>query len=344
MSDVSKTNEDLRKALNVAREHFTAIAGSGEIKVWEDTGEKRGIDYQAKVWAERGARLASEALAATRVPVQGEPKRKVPHTGPGHPHGDAHYCEGCLAEQEARQGEPNDDRTPEFEAIEQELFKHQPVLSMQDGSIRGCKCMDRVFLTKTEDWGTHLAEVFEQLSRATVPDAATAETFAEKMERKHGALAHLQGLLGEVRAERDAATAAIDAIRAIHTKGSSEVVESTPDGPRVSHFTFHCDVCVDVRGEHEEYPCATRAALDGAPEPETAPENYEPKCNGACVVHGSPVTNWPVQYGRRHRETGALHWLKGDPFDSWWHENQDSYEHVKRYTSPPLPVEGESKP
>lgn len=73
MSDVSKTNEELRKALNVAREHFSAIAASGEIKVWEDTGEKRGIDHQAKVWAERGARLASEALAAARVPVQGEP-------------------------------------------------------------------------------------------------------------------------------------------------------------------------------------------------------------------------------------------------------------------------------
>ena len=40
----------------------------------------------------------------------------------------------------------------------------------------------------------------------------------------------------------------------------------------------------------------TLAALDGAPEPETAPENYEPKCN--C-------------------------------------------EHVKRHTSPPLPVDGE---
>lgn len=74
------------------------------------------------------------------------------------------------------QGEPNDDRTPEFEAIEQELFKHQPLLSMQDGSIRGCKCMDRVFVTKTEDWGTHLAEVFMRLPRATEPDAATAAT------------------------------------------------------------------------------------------------------------------------------------------------------------------------
>lgn len=54
------------------------------------------------------------------------------------------------------------------------------------------------------------------------------------------------------------------------------------------------------------------------------------------------AAKWEVQYGRRNRETGALHWLKGDPLDSWWHENQDRYEHVKRYTSPPLPVGGES--
>ena len=69
--------------------------------------------------------------------------------------------------------EPSE-RTPEFESREQELFKHQPVLSMKDGGIAGCKCMDRVFVTKTEDWGTHLAEVFTRLSRTTVPDAATA--------------------------------------------------------------------------------------------------------------------------------------------------------------------------
>lgn len=54
---------------------------------------------------------------------------------------------------------------PAFEALEQELWKHQPVLSMEDGSIRGCQCLDRVFLRGREDWGTHLAEVFRALSR-----------------------------------------------------------------------------------------------------------------------------------------------------------------------------------
>ena len=73
------------------------------------------------------------------------------------------------------QGEPNDDRTPEFEAIEQELFKHQPLLSMQDGSIRGCKCMDRVFYNQAEDWGTHLAEVFDALAAAVVQPSSTVD-------------------------------------------------------------------------------------------------------------------------------------------------------------------------
>lgn len=75
-----------------------------------------------------------------------------------------HRLADALATRVPVQGEPNDDRTPEFEAIEQELFKHQPLLSMQDGSIRGCKCMDRVFYNQTEDWGTHLAEVFDALA------------------------------------------------------------------------------------------------------------------------------------------------------------------------------------
>lgn len=57
----------LREALKTAREHFTAIAGSGEIRVWEDTGEKLGIDHQVSVWAKRGERICRDALAA---PVQ----------------------------------------------------------------------------------------------------------------------------------------------------------------------------------------------------------------------------------------------------------------------------------
>jgi hypothetical protein len=36
---------------------------------------------------------------------------------------------------------------------------------MSDGAIVGCQCMDRVFVTKAEDWGTHLADVMTALVR-----------------------------------------------------------------------------------------------------------------------------------------------------------------------------------
>ncbi len=68
---------------------------------------------------------------------------------------------------------------PAFEALEQKLWKHQPVLSMEDGSIRGCQCLDRVFYRGTEDWGTHLAEVFKALSRAAAPEPELPETGLE---------------------------------------------------------------------------------------------------------------------------------------------------------------------
>lgn len=74
-------------------------------------------------------------------------------------------AEAALAVFEQAHTPTDDERTPEFESLEQELFKHQPVLSMRDGHIAGCQCMDRVFQERTEDWGTHLAEVFTALRR-----------------------------------------------------------------------------------------------------------------------------------------------------------------------------------
>lgn len=55
--------------------------------------------------------------------------------------------------------EPSAEGYAEFESWEQEMFRHQPVLSMADGSIAGCQCLDRVFVKGREDWGTHLASV-----------------------------------------------------------------------------------------------------------------------------------------------------------------------------------------
>jgi hypothetical protein len=48
---------------------------------------------------------------------------------------------------------------PDQEILELEIGKHIPVLSVEDGSIRGCQCMDRVFYRHTEDWPSHLADV-----------------------------------------------------------------------------------------------------------------------------------------------------------------------------------------
>lgn len=45
------------------------------------------------------------------------------------------------------------------DVVEVDLYRHQPVLSMNDGSIKGCQCSDDVFYKSHEDWGTHLAEV-----------------------------------------------------------------------------------------------------------------------------------------------------------------------------------------
>ena len=154
------------------------------------------------------------------------------------------------------QGEPNDDRTPEFEAIEQELFKHQPLLSMQDGSIRGCKCMDRVFVTKTEDWGTHLAEVFTRLSRATVPDAATEEPSREWLEdvaETHAFCA--ERLTIEVKkveralAERDAALAAVEP-----EAGTKVVIGKQNRGDDDESWTFTEWEPLELEKAREEFP------------------------------------------------------------------------------------------
>ena len=46
----------------------------------------------------------------------------------------------------------------EREALEDWSFKHRPILSMRDGSIASCKCMDRVFYNGREDWDSHIAD------------------------------------------------------------------------------------------------------------------------------------------------------------------------------------------
>lgn len=119
-------------------------------------------------------------------------------------------------------------RTPEFEAREQELFKHQPLLSMKDGGIAGCKCMDRVFYGKTEDWGTHLAEVFDKLAAPVQPSSAVDEA----------ALAEAEARIAEA--------------AKLHRK----VEVAWRDG---SHVEFVCNYCSDY--EDDPWPCKTAVAL-----------------------------------------------------------------------------------
>jgi hypothetical protein len=77
--------------------------------------------------------------------------------------------------------EPSDARYAEFENWEQEMFRHQPVLSMADGSIAGCQCLDRVFVNGREDWGTHLASVIT----ARLPEPQGEPSDAINIPRPH---------------------------------------------------------------------------------------------------------------------------------------------------------------
>lgn len=99
----------------------------------------------------------------------------------------------------------------------------------------------------------------EGFSRAAVPDAAT-----EELERAHDLIDlrefeidNLHELITELRAERDAALAAIERVLAIHQKRGA----SWPHSGGVY-------VCGADNGL---WPCPTVAALDGAPEPEEKP-------------------------------------------------------------------------
>ncbi|AWN03527.1 hypothetical protein PBI_HYPERION_9 [Microbacterium phage Hyperion] len=77
--------------------------------------------------------------------------------------------------------EPSAEGYTEFEGWEHEMFRHQPVLSMSDGSIAGCQCLDRVFV-KGEDWGTHLATVITaRITAQGEPSDAQVEAAAREL-------------------------------------------------------------------------------------------------------------------------------------------------------------------
>lgn len=92
------------------------------------------------------------------------------------------------------------------------------------------------------------------------------ETFAEKMERKHGALAHVQGLLRDAEADRDAALAAVERVRSVHSPG--RIIDVWGKSVSQADDFLVCEECTDPDHNWCPWPCPTIAALDGAPEPE----------------------------------------------------------------------------
>jgi hypothetical protein len=104
---------------------------------------------------------------------------------------------------------------PGHEVLELEMGKHVPVLSFEDGSIRGCQCMDRVFYRHTEDWSSHLADVVlstSAVSRLRSVTAELAKRLPELLDEYDGMVDRIDGEWG-VGADPDGGREFTDAIR-----------------------------------------------------------------------------------------------------------------------------------
>lgn len=75
----------------------------------------------------------------------------------------------------------------------------------------------------------------------------------------------LADALESVRAERDAALAAIDRVRVLHRR--LNIVDEVTD----ERLGDACEVCSEIESYELTWPCPTVAALDWAPEPEEKP-------------------------------------------------------------------------
>lgn len=132
------------------------------------------------------------------------------------------------------------------------------------------------------------------IQHAAVPDAATDELarikpLFENLSREYPSECNKRV---KAEAERDAALAAIERVRAEHRKFTYyELEDSCPDTSEEHREERHhesdeigefycedmptgdvvCDLCRDADGERMDWPCPTVAALDGAPEPEVKP-------------------------------------------------------------------------
>lgn len=123
----------------------------------------------------------------------------------------------------------------------------------------------------------------------------------------------LEGMIAEARAERDAALAAIERVRAIHLNAGP----SQGYGSQFKGGYGMLGDCCESCGSHGEYgvewPCPTIQALDGAPEPEEV--EWEYRCD---IRKHFWVTH------------GVHHDCEGNP-------------ERRRKAGPWVPVEGESK-
>lgn len=141
-------------------------------KVWPDLHPVLDLRYGIAdaLWAAgfRRSEVSKPGEHDGSIPLYGMLDVWTALYGTSHPEFDTFYAEHGYAETWARilaavrerreVPEPSAEGYAEFEDWEQEMFRHQPVLSMADGSIAGCQCLDRVFV-KGEDWGTHLATI-----------------------------------------------------------------------------------------------------------------------------------------------------------------------------------------
>lgn len=129
------------------------------------------------------------------------------------------FTEGSDQAHRDKQGEPSSEVPEpsaegyaEFEDWEQEMFRHQPVLSMHDGSIAGCQCLNRVFVKGREDWGTHLATIIT--SRLTAEPQGEPSDALPLWERPEAIEAARLAYQGAYEADYDAEDCIAFALRA----------------------------------------------------------------------------------------------------------------------------------
>lgn len=102
----------------------------------------------------------------------------------------------------------------------------------------------------------------EQVERLTTELQNKREALNDQRREYRALLSKRDRTIDGLRAERDAALAAIAAVKAIHVEREHRTLDGTYLGGTV------CDGC------RRPYPCPTVAALDGSPEPEETKWEY----------------------------------------------------------------------